>query len=216
MKTLHSHRLMLGLFKRDGAALGQVPVVADWEPAVEAARLCAHRQLGLAAIGADAVVEFRPVWQAKLGEPYLSAVDAVLAVPGAGEVSCRVPTTYFKSLATTASVPLVSEGRLQAGESFEYLVMAFPDSPAAVPSRRERFALEEVPVPLLAKTSVLAKFYSRAVEGNQHDAQDVPVFIPQGILEEADALTRQSPAIEVASVLIGHLHRDAGNGETLP
>lgn len=204
---------MLGLFKRDGTALGQVPVAADWEPAVEAARLCAHRQFGLAAIGADAAVEFRPVWQAKLGEPYLSAVETVLAVPGAGEVSCRVPTAYFKSLATAASVPLVNEGRLQAGEDFEYLVMAFPESPAPAPSRRERFALEEVPVPLLAKTSALAEFYSRAVEGSRHDAQDIPVFIPQAILDEADLLTRQSPAIEVASVLIGHLHRDASQGE---
>jgi len=213
MKTRHSHRLMLGLFKRDGTALGQVPVAADWEPAVEAARLCAHRQLGLAAIGADAIVEFRPVWQTKLGEPYLSAVDAVLAVPQAGEVSCRVPTAYFKSLATAASVPLVSDGRLQAGESFEYMVMAFPDESPAPPAPQARFALEEVPVPLTLKPSALAGFLSRSTACGENETQDIHVFIPQAILAEADLLTRQSPAIEVASVLIGHLHRDATEGE---
>lgn len=204
---------MLGLFKRDGAALGQVPVAPDWEPAVEAVRLGAHRQLGLAAIGANAVVEFRPVWQAKLGEPYLSAVDAVLAVPGAGEVSCRLPTAYFKALATAASAPLVKEGRLQAGESFEYLVLAFPDTVPALPAARNRFAVEEIPVPLALKTSAMGSFLSRSAECGESDPQDVRVFIPQGILDEADALTRQSPAIEVASVLIGHLHRDPGLGE---
>jgi proteasome lid subunit RPN8/RPN11 len=213
MKTRHSHRLMVGLFKHDGTALGQAPVAPDWEPAVEAVRLCAQRRLGLAAIGADAAVEFRPVWQTSLGEPYLSALDTVLAVPGRGEVSCRLPAAYFKSLATAASVPLVSQGLLQSGESFDYLVMAFPDTTPALPAARGRFVVEEIPVPLPLKASAMDGYLSRAVECGDHDPQDIRVFLPQGVLDEADAMTRQSPAIEVASVLIGHLHRDLGLGE---
>jgi len=215
MKTRHLFRYVLGLYKRDGTALVQVPVAADWEPATEAARFHAHRRLGLAAIGADASVQFRPVWQTKLGEPFVGAMDAVLSVPGA-EVSCRVPTAYFKSAATAASVALVDEGRLQAGESFEYLVMAFPDAAPAAPAPRTRFQVEEVPVPLRWRTSALDEFFERSVEHGVNDPQDIPVFIPQSVLDEADALTLQSPKVEVASVLIGHLHRDVAGGELFP
>jgi hypothetical protein len=213
MKKIHSHRLVLGLFKRDGTALEQVPLTADWEPAIETLRFSAFRRFGLAAIGADASVSFHPVWQAARGEPYISAMEAVLAVPGAGEVNCRMPTTYFKSAATTASVPLVNDGRLQAGESFEYLVMAFADGSPGLPAPRPRFVVEEVTVPLALKHSSLDEFFARAMEHGESDAQDIPVFIPQSVLDEADALTLQSPAVEVASVLIGQLHRDTGGGE---
>jgi proteasome lid subunit RPN8/RPN11 len=177
-------------------------------------RLCAHRRLGLASIGAEATVEFRPVWHAQLGEPYLSGLDAVLSLPGLVEASCRVPTAYFKKFASAASAPLVSEGRLESGEPFEYLVAAFPDpSINGAVEPPARFAIEEVPVPLALKQLALADFLPRSVECGEIDPEDIPVFIPQSVLDEADVLTRQTPAIEVASVLIGHLHRDRASND---
>ena len=131
MNTRQPYRFVMELRKRDGAPLGQVPVAADWEPAWEAARFLALRRFPRAAIGADAVAELRPAWHEKLGQPYISAVEVALQVPGAGELSCRVPTSYFKSLASNASVPLVQKGSLQAGEHFDYLVTAFPSPPGA-------------------------------------------------------------------------------------
>jgi proteasome lid subunit RPN8/RPN11 len=91
--------------------------------------------------------------------------------------------------------------------------MAFPEAPPAAAAPQGRFALEEVPLPLVLKYSGLEGFYSRSVSCGDSDPQDIPVFIPQKILDEADTLTRQSPAIEVAAVLIGHVHRDTAKGE---
>jgi len=209
MKTQHPFRFILELFKRDGSALGQLPVVADWEPAVEAVRFAAHRQLGLDAIGADAVVEFHPAWHPTLGEPYLKSFEAVLTLRCARRVTCQVPTAFFKAFATAASAAMVSRGLLQPGELFEYLVAAFraPSWSSAV-EPHDRFAIEEVPVPLAVKPAMLGEFLSRSVECGATDPEDIRVFIPQEVLAEVEMLTRQAPAIEVASVLIGHLHRD--------
>ena len=215
MHTREPYRFVLALQKRDGTSLGQVPAAADWEPALEAVRFQALRRFPRAAVGADAVAEFRPAWHEELGQPYVSAVEVALQVPGAGELSCRVPNSYFKSLAGHASVPLVQKGVLQAGEHFDYLVTAFPSPPPARAGAqpRARFAIEEVPTPLPLKSSLLEDFYERSIAAGEQNPEDVPVFLPQSVLAETEQLTREAAGVETASVLIGHLHRDRSGGE---
>jgi hypothetical protein len=215
MNTRQPFRYVLELQKRDGTSLGQVPVAADWEPALEAARFLAQRRFPRAAIRADALAELRPVWHEELGQPYISAVEVALHAPGTDELSCRVPKSFFKSFASDASVPLVKKGLLQAGEIFHYLVTAFP-SPPETPNTaqpRARFEVEEVPTPLPLKSSSLEDFNARSVAAGEQDEEDVPVFIPQEILAEVDQLTRDAAAVETASILIGHIHRDQSGGE---
>jgi hypothetical protein len=215
MNTRQPYRFVMELHRRDGTPLGQVPVAADWEPAWEAARFQALRRFPLAAIGAGAAAEIRPAWHEKLGQPYVSAVEVALEVPGAGEFSCRVPTSYFKTLAVDASAALVKQGLLQAGELFDYLVAAFPSPPAApgAAPARARFEIEEVEVPLPVKSSLLADFAARSMAAGVQDQEDIPVFIPQPVLAEVDQLTRDAGGRETASVLIGHLHRDRPSGD---
>ena len=215
MHTRQTHQFVMVLRKRDGSPLGQVPLAADWEPALEAARFQAVRRFPDAAIGANAVAEIRPAWHEELGPPYISGVDVALDVPGAGPLSCRVPKSFFKSLASDASVPLVKEGALKAGELFNYLVTAFPNPPEAngVAQRRERFQIEEVPTPLPVRVSRLGDFYARALAAGEQDEEDIPVFLPRRVLAEADQMTRDAGAVETASVLIGHMHRDQAGGE---
>jgi hypothetical protein len=156
------------------------------------------------------VAELRPAWHEELGQPYISAVAVALEVPGAGELTCQVPSSYFKSLAGDASAPLVRNGALQAGELFDYLVTAFP-SPLRAPGAaraRARFEIEEVPTPLPLKSSWLADFDARATAVGEQNREDIPVFIPQQVLAEAAQLTRDAAGVETASVLIGHIHRD--------
>src|SRR5208283_2701843 len=129
MNTRQPYRFVMELRKRDGSPLGQVPVAADWEPAWEAVRFLALRRFPLAALGANAVAELRPAWHEELGQPYVSAVEVALHVPGTGDLSCLVPKSFFKSFASNASSPLVEKGSLQAGELFNYLVTAFPSPP---------------------------------------------------------------------------------------
>jgi proteasome lid subunit RPN8/RPN11 len=205
----------MDLRKRDGTPLGQIPVAADWEPAWEAARFLAIRRFPRAAIGANAVAEVRPAWHEDLGPPYVSAVDVALHVPGAGKLSCRVPNSFFKSLASDASVPLVKKGSLQAGEHFNYLISAFPSPPAVrdVAQLRARFEIEEVPTPLPLKSSLLDDFSARSFPAGEQNEEDIPVFVHQHVLAEADQLTRDAAAVETASVLIGHMHRDTSGGD---
>jgi hypothetical protein len=203
------------LHKRDGSLLAEVPVAADWEPAWEAARFLAMRRFPLAAVGADVVAELRPVWHEELGQPYISAVEVALEIPGGGEILCRVPKSFFKSLATDASAPLVQKGLLQAGELFTYVVTAFQNAPAAPASaaRRARFEIEEVPTSLPLKSSLLEDFSGRSFAVGEQSEEDIPVFVSQNVLAEADELTRAAAAVETASVLIGHMHRDQSGGD---
>jgi len=217
MTLLQPNQLVLELRKQAGGpSLGQVPVAAshDWEPAMEAVRFHALRRFPSAVIGATAAAEVRPVWHEKLGQPYVSSLEVALPVPGAGEISRPVPNRYFKALASAASGPLVEKGVLAAGEPFEYLVAAFPSPPARMAAPpRARFAVEEVSPPLPLKSSWLEDFVSRASAcGDQH-AEDIPVFIAQSVLAEAEQMTRDAAGVETASVLLGHLHRDRAGGD---
>ena len=214
MTIRHPFRFVLELRQEDGAPLGQVPVVCDWEPALESARFRALRQFRLKVIGPEAAAEIRPAWHEQLGPPYAAAVEVALTVPGAGPIVCRVPTTYFQALAREASLAFVQKGLLRRGEPFIFLVTAYGNPPLLAESGpRARFSVEEVPTPLSVQTSALAGFYAQAMACGWSDDQDIPVFIPQHVLDEADDLTRQAGALETASVLIGHLHRDEANSE---
>ena len=211
---LHNpYRFVMVLLTQDGRPLGQVPLVCDWEPALECARLDAIRRFPIAAIGADASAEIRPVWDGKRGQPYVGTFEVTLIVPGEGNVMSRVPPSYCKGLAREASVPLVQSGRLKSGEGFDYLITAFPNGPSRADGPKAPFAIEEVPVPLRLQSSLAADFEAKSVRcGPQHE-QDIRVFIPQTLLDEVDALTRAAGELEVASVLIGRPHRDRTSGD---
>jgi hypothetical protein len=200
------------LFTRNGVSLDQVPVMADWEPAWEAARLEALRRFPIAAIGRDAVAELRPVWHPEIGQPFIGAVEVVLALPGTGEVACRVPTSFFKTFAGEASAPFVEKGLLQSGEYFNYRVSAFlkPPEPLLILQSNARFQFEDVPAPLPIKASSLATFKARSEAAGEHNETDISVFISHQVLSEAEQLTRDAGAAETASILVGHLHRDPG------
>jgi hypothetical protein len=215
MNRREPYRFVLELRKLDGSPLGQVPVAPDWQPALETVRFKVLRRFPRVAIGANAEAEIRPAWHEELGQPYISAIEVALQVPGTGELACRVPNSYFKSLASDASVPLVQKGSLQAGEHFNYLVAAFPSPPAArgAPPPRARFEIEEVPTPLPLKASMLEDFNARSITAGEQNEEDIPVFIPQQVLAEADQLTRDAAEVETASILIGHMHRDQSSGE---
>lgn len=215
MQTRQPYRFLLELRKGDNSSLGQVPVEADWEPAWESMRFLAQRRFPRATIGAEAQAELRVTWDEHRGQPYVGALDVVLAVPDAGELSCRLPKHFFKTLATEASRPLVEKGLLQSAERFHYLITAFP---AAPPTRRsgkpkDRFQIKEVSAPVPVRPSSLAEFSARSLPAGEQNETDIPVFLPEQILAEADQLTLQAGGVETASVLLGHLHRDRVSGD---
>ncbi|PWU21221.1 MAG: hypothetical protein C5B50_02220 [Verrucomicrobia bacterium] len=212
MTTRQPHRYVMELFKRNGAALGQVPVVADWEPAWETARFAALRRFPIATIGPGAVAELRPVWHTDLGAPFVGAVEVALQLPGVGEVSCQVPTTYFKSFAGAASAPFVGKGLLKSGEYFNYRIAAFanPPEPPMNPQRKPRFQIEEVSEPLPIRAASLNDFNKRSSAVGEQNESDIRVFVSKQVVAETEQLARAAGGLETASILVGHVHRDPG------
>jgi len=216
MNIRQPYQFVLELLKRGaGTPLGRVPVVADWEPVLEAARFFALRRFPLATCGEDVVAELRPAWHSQLGEPWVGGFEVGLQIPGAGEVSCLVPNSYFKALAVDASAPLVKKGTLEAGELFDFRVTAYPTplNALAKATPRPRFEVAEVSTPLPLKLSSIKDFQSRSFVFGEHHEGDLPVFIPQEVLAEVEQATLAAATVETASVLIGHLHRDRDDGD---
>jgi hypothetical protein len=187
------HQFALELERRDQSPLGQFPVVMDWEPAWQWARLVALRagqQPGLAA-------SIEPRWEATVGEPHVDAVCVRLA---GGSVV--IPLTYFRTAAQQIGQTLVAEKRLTDGEHFNYGVVAFPIQKEAP---RPLFSVEEVETTLPLKPARMPA----ALEFGKQSPEDLPVFIPQSVLDEAAVMTHQAGANEIGGILIGHVYIDA-------
>jgi hypothetical protein len=183
------HQFALELERPDQSPLGQFPVSIDWEPAWQWARLGAlraGRKPGLAA-------SIEPQWEATVGEPH---VDAVRVRFAGGSVV--IPLAYFRTAAQQIGETLVAEKRLTDGERFNYGVVAFP---VQKESPRPLFSVEEVDTALSLKPARLPA----AVEFGTQSPEDLPVFIPQPVLDEAATLTRQAEANEIGGILIGHV-----------
>ena len=186
------HQFALELERRDKSPLGQFPVTMDWEPARQWARLAALRagqQPGL-----EASIE--PRWEATVGKPYVDGICVRLA-----DVSVVIPTTYFRTAAQQIAQTLVAEKRLTDGELFNYGVVAFPIQKE---TPRPLFRIEEVTAALPLKPARLPS----GVEFGTQYPEDLPVLVPQAVLDEATAMTRQAEANEIGAILIGHVCRD--------
>ena len=205
-----AYSFALLLYREGGDRLGQVPIAVDWEPAEEWTRFRALRrgQLGPTDLIPAAIT---PLWSEDLGEPYLRGFRVELEAPGS-VLSHDFATTYFKEPARHASTRLVEQGRLKEGEKFRYRPIAFLGREDSAP-RRLSFTTEEVMPPLPIRTSSIGRLGAGAVAVGAPHADDLPVYVPQRLLDETLVLTRGAQDKETGGVLIGHLHRDPSNAE---
>jgi proteasome lid subunit RPN8/RPN11 len=187
-------------------------MTVDWDPAREWALFSALRQNrrgSLATLGATSVL---PVWHETLGEPYIGGFRVALAPNGEPEFSVDFPNSYFKKLADAASAQLVASGKLEAGESYLYCVLAYPRPRDEAAEGGPGSAVQEMPPELPIKTGDLADYLARSTTGGEQKDGDMPVFIPQRLLTEALALAGDAGPHETGGVLIGNLHRDEAEG----
>jgi hypothetical protein len=213
------YQYALEILAEDGTVLGQVPVEPDWSPALEWASFQGIRQGRLPAVISSFAGTIEPVWDTERGEPHVSAFRAVIPTDGAEPVTSDFPTTYVRSLGKQASGTLVEKGLLKAGDLFRYRVCAFHATrPDQSPTGPDGLSLEEIisPLPLLA--TPLQPFLDASVreDGTSVDpavGDDIPVFIPQHVLDEAVALSREAKDVEVGGIMVGRLHRDPDIGE---
>lgn len=201
MMTL-DYRFVIEMFSDAGASLGQFPVEVDWEPAREFTRLLALRGGRADRGGNGAAVVIEPVWDEPLAEPHAAGARVV-----DGEVVCPVSRAYFKSLAVELSGALVEKNILKSGELFRFKLLAFRHTREPLP--RNAFTVEDVTPPLPFIETPLAELQRDTVPFADGNREDLPVFIPQRVLDEVEALTLEANTLETGGILIGQLHRDA-------
>jgi proteasome lid subunit RPN8/RPN11 len=208
------YRYALDFFREDWSPLGQVPVTPDWEPALEWVHFVGIRQGRLPAVMAVSAGTVEPIWHPQSGEPHVARFRVVISGNGSGEVASEIPTAYFRGLAQQVSSTLVEKGKLKPGELFQYLVCTFPQrqtEPFRESPQAGRFSVEEVAQPLPLDETPLEPFLSESVlcREDDHAEEDLPVFIPQKVLDEAAALAREADGVETGGMLVGKLHRDS-------
>mgnify|MGYP001614372275 FL=1 len=198
----------LALERLDHTSLGQFAATMDWGPACEWARFMTLRNHNLGALPTGSEITVEPEWDEVLGEPHVGGVRVLMGGNGNGTPAVKLPLTYFRGVAQKVSHGLVAKKILQPREEFHYSVVAFRTPTSETTKAKRLFTVEEVESPVIVKTASSRDLFEQATAfGTQHE-DDVQLFMPQRLLDEAAALTRAAGADETAGILIGHVCRD--------
>ncbi|MDQ2976158.1 MAG: Mov34/MPN/PAD-1 family protein [Acidobacteriota bacterium] len=204
----NSYKYVLMMFRGDETSLGQFALSVDWEPARECAEFEAVRLGTISGCAAGSVSSIHPVWHPKLGEPYTNGFRVSVKSNGSQETSVNFSSAYFKSFASQASAQLVEKGDLKAGETFCYLVVAFPQEDEQQNWSHLGFTVEEVASVLPLKETRLQLLLDNAEPQGEIVPSEMPLFMPQHVLDEAATLSHEAGAKETGGILVGYLHRD--------
>lgn len=188
--------------------LGQVTIAPDWEPAREWAEFRAIRRGLLSADEAGRACTVQPIWHTTAGEPYMQGFRLSVSTNESIETATDFTKAYFRPLARQAAALLMKKGVLKKGERFKFLAAAFPRQEKSAEATKFGFTMEEVRPGLSIEEASLAAFVQDSAAHGNVDAEDMPVFVPQRILEEAKAQSKAAGAKETGGILIGHLLRD--------
>lgn len=201
------YRYGLMLFRADGSDLDTVPVTVDWEPAAECARFGYARRGSLPLCG-EGPASIEPLWHRTEGEPYLRGFRVVHDNHGR-KMTSDFPSSYFDEVAARASSELVKSGKLAAGDRYLYQAIAIAKNGSSQPAAGLVLEVVEEKLAVRLVESDLGDLRRHSSPSGVVDADDMPVFIPQRVLEETASLTRAAEGCETGGVLIGRLHRDA-------
>ncbi len=212
-----AYRYTLSLYRPDGTPVGQValdgPLAVDWAPAEECVRFQNLRRFGPPAdgrAGGRPVIE--PVWHTTLHAPYLEGFQVSVGVPP-DVTSVEFASGYFRHVAALAAAHFVREGALEKGDQVVSVAAAFPRDAARLETAGPTFVTEDVsPSPCLPDGDLASMSVRGRVVGPVTD-DEMPVFVPGAILDEAAALARRAGDAETGGVLVGRLCRDAGARE---
>lgn len=203
------YRWAVEILEADGTRAGQKEVTPDLEPVAAGARLQYLRRKGPEAAGDfDRPVEMEPVWQAKLGEPYVAGIRASIG----GEVMlASAPTAMFRPAAAAAAAERLREQeKKEEPEKVLYLVTAYEAGTEANGSRepgRFRFTAAPTKVPVRHGSWPAELGALPGPEG------EMGVRMPGRVLDEIRELTEAYRGVETGGVLIGHLRWDAAAGD---
>ncbi len=211
-----------------GAPLAQAPVPGEFfGSAVEWALFSAFRRGALPPVSCERPdARFEPVWDPAAGAPYIDGFRVRLPARSAGGprrrgarpadfVSGTLPVEFFRDRARLLAGALVEEEKLERGAVYAFRVLAFEiEAPRALATgHRGGIQVEDVAVPLPLHESSLAAFLEGSASRGRSFEGEMPVFLPQHVLDETAALKTAAGDVETGGVLIGHLRQDPGAPE---
>jgi Prokaryotic homologs of the JAB domain len=206
----NDHKFALVLFGDEGEPLGSAAVEVDWEPAVQWTTFYFLRRGELPLHNGCGTASIHPLWDREVGAPYCRGFRVSLARSGQSPCTSDFPVNYFRRLAAKAAALFVQQGKLEKGDVFRYVVIALANNDdAADASPPCGLRVEEQVVPLRLLESSLAVWQQRATPVGAVDPDDMPVFVPQFLLDQVAAQTVGERGRETGGILIGNLHRDA-------
>lgn len=208
----------LEILHDDGHTLDAVGIAPDWAPALDWTHFEGVRAGVLRALTRTDPGTIEPIWDARVGPPYVGAFRVTVGDGGGPTVSREISRRYVRRLAEAAAGDVARRHAVPAGVDLRWVVRAEPaaavtdmtldDFGTVVPTARP-WAIAAAPLAPLLATST-----STATPTGAPVASDVvAVFVPRAVLDDARALAAGSPDVEVGGVLAGTLHRDdAGTG----
>lgn len=210
MAHVDEYDYFVELLPAGGGVLPHGPIAPDWDPAVDWTWLAGIRAGLLDLHGSGPGGTITPAWDGP--GPYLRGVDVGVTGPDGRPVQRRIPLAYFKTAARQARAAAVEQGRLKTGETVNFRVLARPRSTApAAACDALAIEVERLAPPL--RVADVAQLGRSAVARGTANTDDIPVYLPQGVLDEAAQLTEAAGADETGGVLIGHLCRAADGPE---
>jgi hypothetical protein len=204
-------RFAVVIFNEDGANVGTIPVVHDFEPTNEWARFFLQRKGHLGVDGNGCASTLIPIFDPKLGEPYCRGYRIEVARPGGTHVAVDFPNTHLREYSAAVASRFVEQKKLREGEIFSYVVVAYP-APREL-SRTAGLKVTNTSPSLPAQDAVLEDFLARAMPSGVIDNEDMPVFVSRRMLDEAATQTHAEAGTETGGILIGKLWRDEAAAE---
>lgn len=206
---MHSdYRFVLELRTLDEAVLHREALTPDWEPAVEGARLAGLRSHGVWQQACDGEPRLEPIWHETAGPPLLRAVRVHMAHAERVWFADFPTATYFGDAARSVVAAQLAAGRLKPEDRVGYVVAAYTMSEPRSGEPALRFDTADRPQPLVVRDRGFGDLRSQAVPCGEAEPSDFEVVIPEEVLEEASALTREAGDRETGGILIGHVCRD--------
>jgi len=206
--STNGYQYVIELFRDDDESLGQVTVKVDWGPAEEWAKFQALRLGTRSANEAGRILSIEPLWLHETAGPYLRGFRVIVATTE-GQTETDFSSSYFKGLAAHAANRFIEKGRLETGQRFRFLAAAFLQKNEESNAFPIKFTSEEIVQMVEVRDASVTEQMAKSIPYGSISSGDLPVFVPQRVLDQITILSRGAGAKETGGILLGFLHRDA-------
>ena len=214
------HRFVLELIEqKSGDSLGREAVARpDLETAIRSAefRAWCARISESSAFSEDSLdaVKIAPSWHPSLGQPNIDGIEIEVA---SGE-TFHTPIEIFSRDASAFATRLVTEEKIEAGTSYFYRVAAFKANQANSPAPpASAITFDEAPEqnasfpePATDTTTSAHDLNPVSHDADRGEPEDHPVYLPERVLRQTEAMAASAEGREIGGFLVGHLCRVNG------